>query len=113
MAYLATKDKEYLSKMGHQFEEMITSCTFNGVSCRYVETIHASSCQKDWGGEIVRNYQNYLKKIRVMAEILLIISTHFSVVTFVTGVTRMFRPCQETHQRPFRKANSSYVAFDV
>ena len=34
LAYLAAKDKEYLSKMGHQFKEMVKSCIFNGVSCR-------------------------------------------------------------------------------
>ena len=34
LAYLAGEDKRYLSGMGHQFDDMVKSCTFNGVSCR-------------------------------------------------------------------------------
>ena len=33
--------------------------------------------------------------------------------SFVAGLTRMFRLCQETHQRPFGEANSSDIAFEV
>lgn len=31
---LAGKDEDYLSNLGHQFEDMILSCTYRGVSCR-------------------------------------------------------------------------------
>ncbi|KAL9986112.1 hypothetical protein ACROYT_G000192 [Oculina patagonica] len=34
LAYLAAEDNEYLSTMGHQFKDMVKSCTFNGRSCR-------------------------------------------------------------------------------
>ena len=32
--YLAREDAEILALLGHQFEEMVLSCTFRGVSCR-------------------------------------------------------------------------------
>ena len=32
---------------------------------------------------------------------------------FMASLTRMFRLCQETHQRPFGEANSSNIAFEV
>ena len=32
---------------------------------------------------------------------------------FMAGLTRMFRLCQETHQRPFGEANSSNITFEV
>lgn len=31
---LAGKEENYLSSLGHQFEEMVLSCTYRGVSCR-------------------------------------------------------------------------------
>ena len=31
----------------------------------------------------------------------------------MASLTRMFRLCQETHQRPFGEANSSNIAFEV
>ncbi|KAJ7385390.1 ligand-gated sodium channel [Desmophyllum pertusum] len=30
---LAGKDKSYLSSLGHQFEDMVLSCTYRGISC--------------------------------------------------------------------------------
>ena len=32
--YLAREDSEILALLGHQFDEMVLSCTFRGVSCR-------------------------------------------------------------------------------
>lgn len=32
---LAKQDKNYLSSLGHQFEDMVLSCTYRGISCRY------------------------------------------------------------------------------
>lgn len=32
--YLAREDAEILALLGHQFDEMVLSCTFRGVSCR-------------------------------------------------------------------------------
>lgn len=32
---LAQQDERYLSSLGHQFEDMVLSCTYRGISCRY------------------------------------------------------------------------------
>ena len=31
---MAEEDESYLSSLGHQFEDMVLSCTFRGISCR-------------------------------------------------------------------------------
>lgn len=31
---LAGKDESFLSSLGHQFEDMVLSCTYRGISCR-------------------------------------------------------------------------------
>ena len=35
-AYLAREDVRVLTLLGHQFDEMVLSCTYRGMSCRYV-----------------------------------------------------------------------------
>ena len=35
-AFMAEKNESFLSKMGHRFEDMVLSCTYRGVPCRYV-----------------------------------------------------------------------------
>ena len=32
---MAREDKQVLSKLGHHFEDMVLSCTYRGVSCRW------------------------------------------------------------------------------
>ena len=32
---MAEEDKSVLSSLGHQFEDMVLSCTFRGIQCRY------------------------------------------------------------------------------
>jgi len=32
---LAKQDESFLSSLGHQFEDMVLSCTYRGISCRY------------------------------------------------------------------------------
>lgn len=32
---LAEQDESYISSLGHQFEDMVLSCTYRGISCRY------------------------------------------------------------------------------
>ena len=32
---MAEEDKSFLSSLGHQFEDMVLSCTFRGIQCRY------------------------------------------------------------------------------
>ena len=36
-----------------------------------------------------------------------------SQICLMASLTRVFFLCQETHQRPFGVANSSYIAFEV
>ena len=31
---MAEQDRSYLSTLGHQFEDMVLSCTFRGIQCR-------------------------------------------------------------------------------
>ena len=35
-AFMAEKNESFLSEMGHRFEDMVLSCTYRGVPCRYV-----------------------------------------------------------------------------
>lgn len=34
MAVLMARERDVLSSMGHQFQDMVLSCTYRGVSCR-------------------------------------------------------------------------------
>ena len=36
---LAKQEESYLSSLGHQFEDMVLSCTYRGISCRYLNKI--------------------------------------------------------------------------
>lgn len=43
--YLAREDVQILSLLGHQFDEMVLSCTYRGVSCRWVtKNFSMNSC---------------------------------------------------------------------
>ena len=44
---MAEEDKRYLSTLGHQFEDMVLSCTFRGIPCRYNTPFKTHASFKD------------------------------------------------------------------